>query len=127
MAVDRNGARRHSNNPDNPNQNMCALRVAQALGVADNVRYLHVRKDCVRAARTAYTVRSRFSQVKGKSVGGARAKLSQITQKDGLNPVGYLVFVDRHVMLLDKDGQTRVDTDPRQRDRRKVRELYVVY
>ena len=127
MAINREAARDRSNNADNPNQNVCALRVAEALGVASNVRYLHVRKDCVRAARTAYTVRSRFSQVKGLSVGGCRAKLQKITEREGLNPVGYLVFIDGHAMLLDKAGQTVVDTDPRQRDRRKVRELFVVY
>ena len=53
-----------SNNPDNPNQNMCAQAVAKWLGVAEKVRYLHNVDDLVRAARTKFTVRSRLSEAK---------------------------------------------------------------
>lgn len=114
--------RNRSNNPENTNQNACGHAVASHLGVADNVRYLHVQDDCVRAARTAYTCRSRLSAVgKRPTVGGIRRKVSQ------LGADYYMVFVDGHVMLLDRDGATAVDTDPRQNDRRKVVKLYGVW
>jgi hypothetical protein len=38
----------------------------------------------------------------------------------------YLVLVERHVLLLDRDGATIVDTDPRKVDRRKVQGVWVV-
>ena len=38
----------------------------------------------------------------------------------------YLVLVERHVLLLDHDGATIVDTDPRKVDRRKVQGVWVV-
>jgi hypothetical protein len=38
----------------------------------------------------------------------------------------YLVLVEGHVLLLDRDGATIVDTDPRKVDRRKVQGVWVV-
>ena len=35
--------------------------------------------------------------------------------------------VSDHIIMLGPDGDTLVDTDPRQRDRRKITHLYVVY
>tara|TARA_R110000737_G_scaffold227314_3_gene241655 strand:+ start:1687 stop:2226 length:540 start_codon:yes stop_codon:yes gene_type:complete len=53
--------KRYSNNSENPNQNVCANRVAIALGVADKVKYLHNLPDLLRATRKKYNVRSRSS------------------------------------------------------------------
>lgn len=50
-----------SNNPMNPNKNICARAVAYALDVDKEVRYLHTLKDLIKAARKKWTVRSRFS------------------------------------------------------------------
>tara|TARA_A100001037_G_scaffold270738_1_gene265773 strand:- start:99 stop:494 length:396 start_codon:yes stop_codon:yes gene_type:complete len=123
----RAGARRQSfqkgsNNPDNPNQNICVQAVAFALGVDYRVRYLHTIKDLVRAARLAYTVRSRKSAVgNAKTVGAIRNKV-----KD-LGASYYILRVAGHVLLLGSDGKTLVDTDPRKRDKRKVTHIYGVF
>lgn len=120
--------KRTSNNPENPNQNICTQAVAKYLGVDKMVRSLHIPSDIVKASRKMYTVRSRFSKVKGLSVGGARKMCAKITQQEtDKEVVGYLVGVERHRMLLGADGQTLVDTDPRQRDRRKLKDFYIVY
>lgn len=112
-----------SNNNANPNQNVCALAVARALKVQDSVRYLHNMRDIVRAARTRFLIRSRMTdaKAKNKSVGAIRANLAAI------GALGYIVRVDGHVLLLDAQGQTLVDTDSRKRDRRKVTHVYGIY
>jgi len=118
-------ARDKSNNSENGNKNICALRVAQALGVGEETRYLHTVSDVVYAARKAYTVRSRGSNVKGKTVGASRAKLIELATAH--NTVGFIVRVAGHVLLIDKEGRTIVDSDPRQRDKRKITHCYIVY
>ena len=118
-------ARAKSNNADNGNKNICALEVAQALGVAQETRYLHTVSDVVYAARKAYTVRSRGSQVNGKTVGASRAKLIELARDH--NTAGFIVRVAGHVLLIDNEGRTVVDTDPRQRDKRKITHCYIVY
>lgn len=114
-----------SNNPVNPNKNICVLAVAKALGADNETRYLHTYEDLVRALRTRYIVRSRTSNVKGKTVGKAREKLASLA--DDVNAIGFIVRVQGHVMLLDSQGKTIVDTDPRKRDKRKVLNAYVIY
>lgn len=111
-----------SNNKHNPNQNICALAVARALGVNDNVRYLHVMEDLVRAARTKYTVRSRKSLLKADTVGALRKEI-----QEKIDALAFIVRVDGHVILLDCNGNTVVDTDPRKRDKRKVTHVYAVW
>ena len=54
----------NSNNKVNPNQSVCAQRVAQFIGVADNVRYLDTYDDILRASRTRWSTRSRCFQVR---------------------------------------------------------------
>lgn len=109
-----------SNNPLNPSQNLCALRVAQYLGVNGLVTYLHTINDLVRAARKVYTVRSRKSSVRANTVGKARKSLSNLDGKY------YMIIVKGHVLLLDTNGTTIIDTDPRIRDKRKITHIYAV-
>ena len=116
-----------SNNSDNNNKNICALKVAEALRVDHTVRYLHTISDLVRAARSKYTVRSRLSAVKkGTSAGQARAKLENISAKEQGPVYGYVIRVNGHVILTDKKGKTMVDTDPRKADRRKITHCYAL-
>lgn len=125
MSTRREHFRADSNNAENPNKNICGLRVLEALGVADQVRFVHVMDDVVRAARKRFTVRSRMSAVgKGKTVGAARKKLAEVALKD--NVKFFLVRVDGHVLLLDRAGNTVVDTAPRKRDRRKMTHCFAV-
>lgn len=121
----RQGKRTRSNNPHNPNKNICVLRVAEHLKVHNETRYLHNVSDLVMASRKLYKVRSRESQVRGKSVGGARAKLAKLANE--VNAIGFIMQVDGHVLFLNSEGTTIVDSAPRKRDKRKIRSCYVVY
>jgi len=123
MTVKRRKYINGSNNKKNPRKNICAEAVADAIGVAGYVRYLHTISDLVRAARMRYTVRSRMSaaNARGKTVGSIRAKLAELDARC------YIVRTDDHVLLLGADGRTLIDTSPRKRDRRKVTHLYGVY
>lgn len=111
-----------SNNCDNPNKNICVLEVAQFLGVSENVRYLHYLKDLVRASRMDYVVRSRKSTLGGATVGGSRKLI-----KEKGDAKFYIVRISGHVLLLNANGDTIVDTAPRKRDRRKLTHIYGVY
>jgi hypothetical protein len=56
-------------------------------------------------------------------VGSVRAKLAQHSE----GALSYVIRVDGHVLLLDHTGQTIIDTDARQRDKRKIINIYGVY
>ena len=130
-----------SNNPKNPNKNTCGLMVAKALKVDDTVNYLHTINDIVRAARNKYTVRSRSSKFRGKTVGGSRKnflkEVNRTCEKEGAAVYGYILRVKTpkakgsthtgHAILVDGYANTCVDTAPRQRDRRKITHAYIVY
>jgi len=118
----RQALRDRSNNNQNPNKNMCVLRVAKMLSVDQEVRYLHTIEDLKRAARTRFSIRSVKSMAKADTVGAARKNLNG--QKGAL---GYIVWVQGHVLLLGREGRTIVDTDPRKSDRRKIRGIYGIY
>ena len=121
--------RRGSNNKANTNQNICTQSVCEFFGCAQGARYLHTASDVVSAIRKQFTVRSRFSKVKGKTVGGARRKIAQSTEREPTNHLvmGYIATVPGHVLLLDGSGKTIVDTAARKSDRRKLDGLWVVY
>lgn len=122
MKINRASAKNESNNKDNPNKNMCALEVAKVFRVDTMVTYLHTVEDLVSALRKRYTVRSRRSSIKGDTVGQLRNSIA----KNG-DAIAYLVLVKGHVLVLDQNGKTAVDTDPKKRDRRKVVKIYGIY
>ena len=75
--------------------------------------------------RNGFAVRSRKSSIpKNASVGGARKAIRKMNDAKGTL---YMVSVDRHCMLLDADGNTVVDTDPRKVDRRRVLKIRAVF
>ena len=118
----RDRSRSQSNNRENPNKNLCVLAVAKYLRVDRRVSYLHTIDDLTRALRTRFSVRSRKSSLpKNATVGKARLKAPEFGAKY------YVALVDGHVLLLGRDGQTLVDTDPRKVDRRKVLKFYGVF
>jgi len=123
--------RKESNNIVNSNKNICALKVAEYLGVQNESRYLHTINDLVYAARKKFTVRSRESQVRNKTIGSARAKLKQIYASQccqaGVKVKGFILRVANHVIFVDTEGNTIIDSDPRKRDRRKITHCYIVY
>jgi hypothetical protein len=72
--------------------------------------------------RHGWSVRSRKSAVKGKTVGAVRRAI----QEGRIEAANYLVWVEGHVLILGPDGQTAVDTDPRRVDRRAVLGVFKV-
>jgi len=113
---------------EDPRQNgyrtKCTTAVLKRLGVT-NFKYCQTQSDVVSILRRHdWSVRSRRSQVGKISVGSLRKKL-----RTGRVDAGewLVVFVDQHVLLIDRAGRTVVDTDPRQRDRRKIRAIYAIW
>lgn len=118
-----------SNNAENRNKNVCALRVAQALGVDGATKYLHTWSDLERAIRWMWSFRSVKSKVgyeRGDTVGKLRAKLAKNYGKDPALYL-YVAMTDEHVIVLGPKGQTVIDTAPKKRDVRKVWKIYGVY
>ena len=115
-----------SNNATNPNQNVCGQAVCRALGVADAVRYIHTMDDILRAARLAWSARSRMSKLgKRRSVGAARALCAKVAREEGAR--AFIASIKGHVLLLDHNGETLIDTAPRSRDRRQLDGLWAIF
>ena len=91
----------------------------------DTYKYAENINDINRILRDrGYSVRSRKSKIvtkKANTLGSIRNRI-----KDSSEPGKYFVRVPGHAMLLDGDGKTIVDTDPRKRDRRKVTHVYKI-
>ncbi len=79
--MDRQLLKLTSNNRENPNKNVCAMAVANALGVKDETRYLHTWGDLQRAIRKLWSfrsVKSKLRVIRGRTtVGSVRKKLVQ--------------------------------------------------
>ena len=73
--------------------------------------------------RHGFAVRSRRSTLP-KTVGAARKGILKLDDPAGTM---YIIGVYRHILLLDQQGNTVVDTDPRVRDRRPILKVYAVY
>ena len=124
--MNRQALRDRSNNPDNPNKNMCGYAVAYALGVHEATRYIHTIEDLQRAIRSLWSLRSVKTKM-GVKVGRTTVAAIRKRIADKGEALAYLVHVEGHVLLLDRDGTTSVDTAPVQRDRRKVLRVQGVY
>lgn len=75
--------------------------------------------------RKGFALRSRKSSVpKGATVGAARKAIKKLNDPKGTK---YVVLVPGHLILLDSDGNTVVDTAPVKRDRRKVLRIHAVW
>ena len=99
---------------NNPNKNVCALRVAQVFKVDHLNRYLHTIQDVVYCIRKRFTVRSCASAL-GKSLrkqglAACRDRLVKISKER--RAVGFVVMVEGHVFCINHKGQVVVDTDP---------------
>jgi hypothetical protein len=133
MTLNRQNLKDRSNNKENPNKNWCGLTVANALGVAHATRYLHTWSDLARAIRTCWSFRSVKTTLKVKpyqtTVGAVRVRIKRkgVNKSSMSDPTAYVVMVDHHVLMLDQQGNTIIDTDPRERDARKIHKIYGVY
>ena len=124
MTQVRNAMKAKSNNTINPNQNVCAVHVARGFGVADDVRYLHTYPDVKRAISKRFSVRSRKSSIKSKTVGGARKQILEMLKAQGA--IAAIIYVEGHVLSISHTGAI-IDTDPRQRDRRPIKRIHFVF
>ena len=133
MTLNRQNLKDRSNNKENPNKNWCGLTVANALGVAHATRYLHTWSDLARAIRTCWSFRSVKTTLKVKpyqtTVGAVRVRIKRkgVNKSSMSDPTAFVVMVDHHVLMLDQQGNTIIDTDPRERDARKIHKIYGVY
>jgi len=111
---------------------VCVSACLTALGVSiDSFHYTGTINDGRRESilrRHGYKVRSRKSSMPGLTIGQVRKGIQKL--KDSAD-TKYLVIVNGdsycHCMLLDSDGKTVVDTDPRKRDKRKVHSIKAVF
>ena len=103
---------------------VCTSAVLRELGVdVMSYHYCSCVEDMSRILRrNGYHVRSRKSTL-GK--GGRVCDLRKRITKRGEGG-RYIVRVRGHVLLLDEEGRTICDTDPRKRDRREVLGVYLV-
>lgn len=121
--------RKESNNASNTNKNVCALAVARLLCCDQQTRYLHNWSDLQRAIRSLWSMRSVKSYVKAKpdsTVGSLRKAMHDYATKEQ-HLIAYVIRVEGHVLMIDRNGKTLVDTAPRKRDRRKVLDITGIY
>lgn len=70
--------------------------------------------------RNGFSVRSRMSALgKCSTVGKARKKIKEIADGDA-GIIAFIATVDGHVLVIDRNGKTTVDTNPKARDQRKL-------
>ena len=125
----RHEMRKESNNETNPNKNVCALAVAKMLCCDQQTRYLHNWRDLQRAIRSLWSMRSVKSYVNAKpdsTVGSLRTAMHDYAAKEQ-HLIAYVIRVEGHVLMIDRNGKTLVDTAPRKRDRRKVLDITGIY
>ena len=77
--------------------------------------------------RHGISLRSVKSQLRKSEqrVGGARKRLAEIAMHDS-TITGFIVAVHGHVLLLNTEGKTIVDTSTRQRDKRTILKIYAI-
>lgn len=120
----------HITHKSGKKKTVCVTVVLTALGVDLNAfHYTNVYADILR--RNGFAVRSRKSAVgKNATIGSCRAKLAQISREEP-QITAYVAHVvygrSAHLILLDAEGKTIVDTAPRTRDKRRVYKIYAVW
>ena len=117
-----------SNNRENPNKNICVLRVAEFLGADKATRYLHHLDDLLRAVRKSqWSARSRKSQLRKKNTSFLKTECPCISKKDKELILFFIVVVPGHVFLVNRSGQTVVDTAPFSSRNREILHFYAVW
>ena len=122
--------RRHSDGRYSSSKTVCVTAVLTALGIpidrfqsTSTAKNVDAYEGVIR--RNGFALRSRKSAAGPReTVGGVRSKIAKFG-----DPVGtvYLIRVTAHVLLLDRDGKTIVDTDPRKRDRRTIGKIHAIW
>ena len=108
----------------------CASAVLAHFGASgitwNNRTQRNVWDDTLR--RHGYAVRSRTSQLpsKGRTVAGIRQKLAQIAAGEP-QIQAFAVTVRGHVLVVDRNGQTVVDTAPNYTRRKQVVTVHAIW
>ena len=129
-----NGLTKHIcyNNKSGTAKTICSSHVLAYLGrPTSTYHYSSSISNIVGVLRRVggYAVRSRDSVCGSKklpSVGSIR-KLIKSGKMNDPKKTHYAVFVSGHILLLNENGETVVDTDPRKVDRRKVWALRAIF
>jgi hypothetical protein len=124
--------REHIRRPSGSVKTICVTSVLSKLGIPLHAYHSTGTPGNAQAyegviRRNGFALRSRMSSVpKGASVGAARKHIVKINAND---PPGtmYIVQVRGHLLLIDCQGNTLVDTDPRKADRRTIRRIHAVW
>ena len=125
----RKPVKEHHTHKSGEKKTVCVTAVLTSIGVPhDTFHYTGRIADGRRESilrRHGFAARSRMSRLpRGCSVGRARERIASWDDPPG---TVYMVTVRQHLLLLDENGQTLVDTDPRVRDRRKILEIKAVF
>ena len=77
--------------------------------------------------RAGFSVRSRTSKLnkKEQTVCAARSKIAKIAT-DEKDIIAFIACIKGHVLVIDRNGQTVVDTAPRKRDKRQIVRLVAI-
>lgn len=120
----------HIKRPSGSWKTICVSSVLHALGIPVSSYHSTTTKKNLNnyetiIRRNGYALRSRKSHIKKPStVGSIRKKIKNL--QDPLNTV-YLIRLRNHVLLLDQNGDTIVDTDPKIKDRRQVFNVQAIW
>jgi len=101
MKKQREKAIKCSNNQQNPGQNICCLEVIKYLRLEHMAGYLHFEDDVLRTVKLRYKVKRK------KKLEGKRLIFVRIS---GRNAEKYLITTDNHVLLIDFENYTTIDT-----------------
>ena len=107
----------------------CAGATLRYFGVTgatwNNRTKRNVFRDTLR--RHGFAVRSRKSKLGSiKTVGAARARIAEIA-KDEPQVLAFMVTLKNHVLVIDTNGETVVDTAPRIKDKRQIVAIDAVF
>jgi acyl-ACP thioesterase len=114
--LDREEERKESNNPFNPNKNLCCLAVTNYFGTTKLWKYLHNSGDLIISISKKHNVVDKDFLVKNLIVEDARKILKKNTLKENVRVKGYLLSLPDHTILLNEFGKTIVDVDPEYQD-----------
>ena len=99
-----------SNNISNPNQNICALTIANHFSKPSNSTYLHTLQDLITHIQTTNktTTTKKFNNLTIHRANSLFIKYSKT-----IKPIKYyLIYTHSHTALLNNLGQTIIDTAP---------------
>lgn len=103
---------------DNQNKSFCSSAVASYLGTYHLTPYLHTLGDIIISISKKYNLYNLDRIVKEYTIDNSRSILKNMSTS--INLKGYLIGVEDHIMLLDVNGDTLVDTDPQDSEDKRI-------